>query len=126
MYRKPSKRQQDIRTRKLEAMRRGKDRARMDRPAPDYPPELPPLRRVVTVTDHDAGQAVTHTVELWRTRRVDTYAVKVDGKPWRKAGWSAVLAMLRKAFPRVPSARSSIWQDSMGQLFDPAADPGRP
>lgn len=110
MYRKPSKRQQDIRARKLEAMRRGKDRARMESPAPDYPPELPLLRRVVSVTDHDTGEPVTHTVELLRTRRTDTYAVKVDGQPWRQAGWSAVLAMLRKAYPRIPSPRSTFWQ----------------
>lgn len=31
MYRKPTKRQQEARARKLEAMRRGKDRARMAR-----------------------------------------------------------------------------------------------
>lgn len=110
MYRRPSKRQQAIRARKLEAMRRGKDRARLDRPAPDYAPELPELRRVVTIVDHDSGEPVTHTIELRRTRRVDTYAVHVDGVPWRRCGWSAVLEMLRKAYPRVPSPRSDFWQ----------------
>lgn len=81
MYRKPSKRQQDIRARKLEAMRRGKERARLERPTPCYPVELPELRRVITITDHDTGLPVTHTLELRRTRRVDTYAVRVDGQP---------------------------------------------
>jgi hypothetical protein len=72
--------------------------------------QLPLLRRVVSITDHDSGAPVTHTLELLRTRRVDTYAVKVDGQPWRQAGWSAVLAMLRKAYPRIPSPRSTVWQ----------------
>lgn len=72
-------------------------------------PELPDLRRVVTVTDYDSGLPVTHTLELRRTRRVDTYAVSADGQPWRYCGWSAVLAGLRKSYPRVPSARSDFW-----------------
>lgn len=106
MYRKPSPKQRELRTRKLEAMRRGKDRARLAKEPRDWPAELPNLRRVVTITDHDTGEPVTHVIELRKTRRVDTYAVAVDGKPWRAAGWSAVLAMLRKAYPRVLSPRA--------------------
>ena len=109
MYRKPTKRQQEARARKLEAMRRGKDRARMARPLEGRAPDLPDLRRIVTVTDFDSGEPVTHVLELKRTNRVDTYALFADGKPWRRGGWSAALAGLRKAYPRVPSSRSDFW-----------------
>jgi len=50
MYRRPSKRQIEARARKLEAMRRGKDRARMARPAQGRQPDLPNLRREVIVS----------------------------------------------------------------------------
>lgn len=110
MYRKPNKRQQDARGRKLEAMRRGKDRARMAREPEGRAPDLPLLRRVVTVTDFDSGEPVTHTLELHRTRRVDVYAITADGQPWKCCGWSAALAGLRKAYPRVPSPRSDFWR----------------
>ncbi len=96
--------------RQIEAMRRGKERAAMARATRDYPPPLPLLRRVVVITDHDTGEPVTHTLRLLRSARVDTYRVEVDGQPWRRAGWSAVLAMLRKAYPRVPSLRSDAWE----------------
>lgn len=111
MYRKLTKRQREAQARKLEAMRRGKDRARMDRPAPGRAPDLPELRRVVTVTDYDSGQPVTHTLRLYRTERVDTYRIEADGIQWRCAGWSSCLAGLRKAYPRVPSPRSDFWRD---------------
>ena len=110
MYRPLSKRQRDERARKLEAMRRGKDRARMDRPAKGRAPDLPELRRVVTVTDYDSGEPVTRTLELRRTRRVDVYAVSADGQPWKCCGWSVALAGLRKAYPRLPSPRSDFWE----------------
>ncbi|MEN6540842.1 MAG: hypothetical protein ABFC67_14640 [Mizugakiibacter sp.] len=35
----------------LALMRAGKDRARMERPAPDYPPSLPELRRRIVITN---------------------------------------------------------------------------
>lgn len=111
MYRRLNKRQTEARARKLEAMRRGKDRARMERPAPGRAPDLPELRREVIVIDYDSGEPVTHTLRLYRTERVDTYRIEADGKPWRCAGWSACLAGLRKAFPRVPSPRSDFWSD---------------
>jgi hypothetical protein len=112
MYRQPSRKQRESLKRKLQAMRRGQERAALARGPRVAAPELPDLRRVVTITDHDSGQPVTHTIELHRTRRVDTYAVCVDGQPWRRAGWSAVLTMLRKAYPRVLSARCDCGQDA--------------
>jgi hypothetical protein len=78
----------------------------MAAPAPAYPPILPELRRVVTVTDYDSGEPVTHELRLLRSNRIDTYRVECDGQPWRRAGWSAVLSMLRRAYPRLPSPRS--------------------
>ena len=36
-------------------MQAGRDRARMDRPAPDYPPILPDLRRRIVIEDWDFG-----------------------------------------------------------------------
>jgi hypothetical protein len=109
MYRKPSKRQQEARARKLEAMRRGKDAARMARQAPGRAPELPELRREIIVIDYDTGQPVSHTLHLYRTGRVDTYRIEADGKPWKRGGWSKALEGLRKSYVRVPSPRSDFW-----------------
>ena len=109
MYRPPTKRQAEARTRKLEAMRRGKDRARMEREPKGRAPDLPLLRRRVTVTDYDSGEPVTHTLDLYRTRRVDTYRVEADGKPWKCCGWSKILEGLRKSYQRLPSPRSDFW-----------------
>ena len=108
-YRPLNKRQLDERARKLEAMQRGKERARMARPPEVRAPELPLLRREVIIIDYDTGAPVTHTLHLYRTRRVDTYRIEADGKPWKCGGWSAALAGLRKAYPRIPSPRSGFW-----------------
>lgn len=109
MYRRLSKRQQEARARKLEAMRRGRDAARMARPHRGRAPDLPHLRREVTVIDYDTGSPVAHTLHLYRTNRVDSYEIHADGKPWKCGGWSACLAGLRKSYPRVPSPRSDFW-----------------
>jgi hypothetical protein len=111
MYRRLTKRQEEARARKLEAMRRGKDRARMARPLEGRAPDLPELRREVTVTDFDGPEPVTHTLHLYKSRRVDSYRVLADGKPWKVCGWSVALAGLRKAYQRVPSPRSDFWRD---------------
>lgn len=89
---------------KLTAMRRGKATARLARPAPDYPPELPELRREIIIIDHDFGERRYH-LRLFRTSRVDCYRVEIDGRPWQaRIGWSRVLVGLRKALPRVAAA----------------------
>ena len=90
---------------RLEAMRLGRERARFARPAPDYPPELPELRMRITIERFDAGPESRHVFELRRCRRIDQYAVLIDGRPWRVCGLSEVLAGLRKATPRMLSAR---------------------
>ena len=92
---------------RLRAMKAGKDAARMARPAPDYPPELPDLRMRITVERFDAGEPTRHVFELRRSRRIDQYRVEVDGTPWRVAGLSAVLEGLRKATPRRLSDRAA-------------------
>ena len=112
MYRKPTKRQQEATARKLEAMRRGKDRARMARPAPGRAPDLPLLRREMILVDHDTGTPVTHTLHLFRTNRIDVYRVEADGKQWKSCGWSACLVGLRKSYQRVPSPRSDFWSNA--------------
>lgn len=67
--------------------------------------ELPTLRRTVIIIDRDFGLRVTR-LDLWRTNRVDTYRVTVDGAEWRRMGWSALLAAIRRSMPRVGSPRS--------------------
>jgi len=86
------------------AMQAGRDAARMSRAAPTYPAELPDLRMRITVERFD-GAEVRHVFEMHRTRRCDVYRVTIDGKPWRQVGLSGVLEGLRKACPRVLSAR---------------------
>lgn len=110
MYRKPSPKRQAEQARRLEAMRRGKDRARMARESRGRPPDLPDLRRVVAITDYDTGQPVTHTITMYRTDRVDCYRADADGKPWKaRIGWSRVLELTRKAYQRIPGMRSDFW-----------------
>lgn len=94
-------------TQRQAAMQAGKARARMSGPAPDYPPELPEVRMRITVERLDFGRE-EHVFELRRTRRVDSYAVYVDGKAWKRCGLSAVLEGIRKACPRVLSTRASV------------------
>jgi len=83
-------------------MRAAKERKRLEGPAPYYPPELPDLRRRIIVIDYDRGQAITHTIDLHKTRRIDQFRAVVDGVEWRKSiGFSGVLAGIRKSMPRV-------------------------
>jgi hypothetical protein len=109
MYRRLSQKQQAARTQRIEALRRGRERAAMAREPRGRMPDLPALRREVIVIDYDTGQPVTHTLHLYRTARVDTYRIDADGKPWKRGGWTAALAGLRKAYPRLPSPRSDFW-----------------
>lgn len=89
---------------RLIAMRAGRERARLSAPAPDYPVQLPELRRRIVIEDFDFGHKV-HVLELHRTNRVDCYRVVADGVEWkRRIGWSNILAGLRKSMPRVGAA----------------------
>ena len=85
----------------LARMKAGKDRARMDRPAPDYPSQMPELRRRILIENFDFGHEL-HVMEFFRTNRVDCFRVEVDGKEWKKRiGFSRALSGLRKSMPRV-------------------------
>ena len=89
---------------RLLVMRAGRERARLAAPAPDYPVQLPDLRRRIVIEDFDFGHSV-HVLELHRTNRVDCYRVIADGVEWkRRVGWSKILAGLRKSMPRVGAA----------------------
>jgi len=91
---------------RLKAMAAGKARARMARPAPDYPPALPELRMRITVERFDPSCESRHVFEMRRSRRVDQFAVWVDGAPWKVTGLSGALEGLRKATPRLLSERA--------------------
>jgi hypothetical protein len=103
----PYRRTRKYSAERLRAMQAGRDRARMVRLAPDYPPELPELRIRITVERFDAGTPTRHVFELRRSRRIDQYRVNVDGQSWRVCGLSGVLEGLRKATPRMLSARAA-------------------
>lgn len=86
---------------RLIAMRSGRERTRLAAPAPDYPVQLPELRRRIVIEDWDFGHKV-HVLELHRTNRRDCCRVVADGVEWkRRIGWSNILAGLRKSMPRV-------------------------
>ena len=113
MYRKPSPKRQAEQRRRLKAMKRGRERAAMAREPRGRMPELPLLRREVTVIDYDTGQPIAHTLHLYRSDRSDCYRAVADGKPWKdRIGWSKILAGLRKSYQRVPGARSDFWWDA--------------
>lgn len=91
----------------LAKTRAGRDAARMARPVPDYPPDLPDLRREIVIRDFDFGERL-HVMRLYKTARIDCYRVEVGGRPWKgRIGWSQILAGLRKSLPRVGALRSN-------------------
>lgn len=104
MYRR-TKKAAAARTAQLAAMRASKERKRMEREPPAYPAELPDLRMRITVERMDFGHQA-HVFELRKTRRVDVYDIHVNGQPWKRGGLTAALEGLRKACPRVASAKA--------------------
>jgi hypothetical protein len=95
-YRKTSKYRQQ-----LANMREAKAAKKLADKAPEYPRELPELRRRIVIEDFDFENKV-HVMELCKSDRVDCYRVVVDGVPWKeRIGWSRILAGLRKSMPRV-------------------------
>lgn len=87
---------------RLERARQTRLRNRLDLPERDYPVELPELRRKIIVETYDFGETVRHEILLYRTNRIDSYRVCIDGTflP-NPIGWSRVLELTRKAFVRV-------------------------
>lgn len=104
MYRRTRK-ANAARLAQLAAMRAAKARKREEREPTTAPVDLPELRMRITVERLDFGREV-HVFELRRTRRVDVYAISIDGKAWKRGGLTAALEGLRKACPRVLSARA--------------------
>ncbi len=99
MYRVTKRRREQ-----LAAMRAAKEAKRIDGTEPQRHVDLPDLRRRIVVIDYDFGERI-HTLDLFRTDRVDCYRVVADGVEWkRRVGWSRILAGLRKSMPRVSSA----------------------
>jgi hypothetical protein len=88
-------------SRKMAAARAAAEVLRLSSSAPEYPGQMPDLRRTIIIIDHDFG-TVEHRIDLYRTRRIDCYRVVADGTEWKKrAGWSTVLEAIRKSFIRV-------------------------
>lgn len=97
------------RTRKYQAQRR-QQRPELpeaeQRPATWQPPRL---RRRIVIIDYDGHAPVMHTVDLYRTNRIDSYRAVIDGRQWRdRVGWSRVLDGLRRAMPRRASQRNLV------------------
>jgi len=104
MYRRTKRYEQECE--KLARWREAKEQKRLTGPSPDYPRELPHLRRTIIIIDYDFGMRFAR-MDLYRTNRVDTYDCIIAGAPWKTGiGWSRVLEWVRKAFPRVLSARA--------------------
>jgi len=94
------------RTRKYQARR---DRHRPEvAPEDQRPPQWQPplLRRRIMIEDFDGPEPRTHTIELYRTARIDSYRAVIDGAEWKTSvGWSRVLDGLRRAMPRLLGPR---------------------
>lgn len=84
-------------------MRAAKERIRIESDAPNYPHQLPELRRIVIIIDFDFGKTV-NIIKLFKTNRVDCYRAEIDGKVWKeKIGWAKTLEGIRKSFIRLHS-----------------------
>lgn len=107
MYRKRLKGSQKYNER-LARARQTRVENRLELPERNYPTELPALRRRIVVEDYDFGEAVRHEILLYKTSRIDSYRVVVDGQELQgKFGWARVLELVRKAFLRLTSPRST-------------------
>lgn len=93
------------RNRKSQPRRRRPMGGQTPRDPADDPAPLPKLRMRITAERFDFGEE-RHVMELHRTRRVDVFAVVIDGVRQPNSGLSVALAALRKALPRVMSPRS--------------------
>lgn len=88
-------------SKKLANMRARKEEIRLNSDAPDYPHELPALRRQIIIKDFDFGEVVEQ-VDLYRSPRIDCYTAVINGRIWkRRIGWSRILRGIGKSFPRV-------------------------
>ena len=83
MYRRSRKYQENVT--KYAKARTAREEKRINGIHPEYPSELPELRRLIKITEHDTGTPVTHQIELYRSNRIDCYNVWVNGKLWKNA-----------------------------------------
>lgn len=90
---------------KFANMRKARERKRLESDAPEYPQELPILRRKIVIYDYDFGEKVT-VIECRKTKRIDSYRVFANGEDKKNMGNSRIMEMIRKMFPRVRSTRS--------------------
>jgi len=92
MYRTTKRAQQAVKAR---------EQIRLNNPAPNYPQELPEIRREIIIIDHDFERK-EYRMELRKTNRIDCYDCYINGQLWKqRIGWSRVQEWIRKAFPRV-------------------------
>ena len=104
------KKRKRFNAKQIDAMRHGKDRARMDRTLEPRPP----IRRNVlcerwTRQRLDAAGNVTEecVCECYGTTRVDSFRVFKNGEQQpRRIGASRIAVLLRGVFPRVLSERN--------------------
>ena len=107
----------------LARMQEGKARARMERALPDYPHALPDLRRRIIITDFDFGECI-HTLDLYRTRRIDCFRVVVDGQPWKsRIGWSKILDEVQMRLDQALAAANARIEQMPAR--DPDSRPAR-
>lgn len=103
-YRRTARYQEQVK-RRIRARQEGRARARMER---ELPPrhELPWLRATITYTCFDTGFPVVTVFSMYRSERIDSYYVAVNGvmRSGRR-GLSKVLESIRKAKPRKCSLR---------------------
>mgnify|MGYP006891163227 CR=1 FL=1 len=84
------------------ACQAGKQRARMERPAPEYPPDLSGHTRQIVIRDSFTGTEHRFDLQVYENRR-DRYRVTVDGEMClpRPMGWTDVMELAGKSFVRV-------------------------
>lgn len=88
-------------SRKMELMRKAKERKREENAEPTFIFTPPLLRRKIILIDYDFGE-VRHEINCYRTGRVDSYEISIDGDMQDKhMGWSKVCDLTRRAFVRV-------------------------
>lgn len=86
---------------KLENMRKAKERKALEYPPPDYPDTLPLYRRRITVEDFDFGYR-KEVFHLYDSGRIDSYTVVCGGQvlSWR-IGMARVWDFVLERFKRV-------------------------
>ena len=93
------------RAKEFNNMRRAKERKRIDSSCPDYPKEVPKLRKVIIIINFDFGVKI-NVMKLFRARKIDQYRVEANGKHWGTMGLSKIFEGIRKSMPRVLSKRA--------------------